>query len=273
MFDRERNAATPRSPGCTSAGFVLVLWMASSDAMAQVRELVVTEVRGQRRARQRQRAGPHARHREARRPHSPQQRFPHRPVQRGRCPALSRGWPRAKWRSGPKGVTANGKPATAATDARRVSRREGQRRETSCRGPWSCAARPASSCRGPKAWSMRGWRAQFTWTQAARRLALRAVHRCRRARPSRRCPRREARCFPPASRSTRASSTSGESPRRKAERRLRTGPSSRFPNQLPRKPAAEGALPSDHLLYAAWLISRNMGRAATRIASRLSPAS
>jgi hypothetical protein len=45
MFDREHHGNTPVS-WLHIAGFVLVLWMAASEAMAQVRELVVTEVRG-----------------------------------------------------------------------------------------------------------------------------------------------------------------------------------------------------------------------------------
>ena len=45
MFDRERHATPPIS-WLHVAGFVLVLWAASTDVLAQVREVVVTEVRG-----------------------------------------------------------------------------------------------------------------------------------------------------------------------------------------------------------------------------------
>lgn len=45
MPDRDRNGATPMS-WLHVVGFVLVLWAAASDAMAQVREVVVTELRG-----------------------------------------------------------------------------------------------------------------------------------------------------------------------------------------------------------------------------------
>ena len=45
MTQRERNGATPIS-WLQVAGFVLVLWAASSDVLAQVRDMLVTEVRG-----------------------------------------------------------------------------------------------------------------------------------------------------------------------------------------------------------------------------------
>jgi hypothetical protein len=267
MSDREHHGSSSIS-WLHVAGFVLVLWAAASDVMAQARELVVTEVRG------------------------------NAVRANGSAPVLAldalKAGDRVRLSSdsriglfsaadaqlylvdgpaevaiGPKGVTANGKPAEPR-QMRDMYRGVKANPADLVQGSLVMRGIVGLELQGPEGMVSPPAARQFTWTQAPGvwRFELSTdtgelVHRAE---------ARDGKLVLPAEVALKpgvkyvwgiAPPQSGATPADWTEFVISEAEASQAP--------PDGALPSERVLYAAWLMSRDLGRAATRMVNRPAP--